>query len=262
MNLSKPISGQDTVLSHLNPSSLTAHHQPPPPINQPHILPAFLCPSSKLTCNFEFMLQSSNLTFSYPNGTSFSFPDVFCEEKGHLLLLGESGQGKTTLLHLLAGMLRPSAGSVGINGTDIAQLDRKAMDTFRGQHIGIVFQTAHFVESLSVEDNLILPQYLAGKTIDRNKAQLIIGRLNLTQKLHEKTRNLSVGEQQRVAIARSLMNDPAIVLADEPTSALDDRNAEEVISLLEEQAALSGAGLIIVTHDQRLKDRFEKSVVL
>ncbi len=208
------------------------------------------------------MLNSSNLTFNYPDGPAFAFPDVMCAKNGHLLLLGESGQGKTTLLHLLAGMLKPTSGSVNINGTDITQLDRKAMDNFRGQHIGIVFQTAHFVQSLSVEDNLILPQFLAGKTIDRNKAQQIIGRLNLTNKLKEKTRNLSIGEQQRVAIARSLMNDPAILLADEPTSALDDKNAEEVISLLEEQAALSGAGLIIVTHDQRLKDRFEKRVVL
>lgn len=208
------------------------------------------------------MLHSSNLTFTYPDGPSFSFPDVMCEKNGHLLLLGESGQGKTTLLHLLAGMLKPTSGSVTVNGVDITRLDRKGMDKFRGQHIGIVFQTAHFVQSLSVEDNLILPQYLAAKTFDRNKAQQIIERLNLTHKLKEKTRNLSIGEQQRVAIARSLMNDPAILLADEPTSALDDKNAEEVISLLEEQAALSGAGLIIVTHDQRLKDRFEKRVVL
>ncbi len=213
-------------------------------------------------CNFASMLKSSNLTFNYQNGPSFSFPDVACEKEGHLLLLGESGQGKTTLLHLLAGMLVPSSGAITIDGTDIAQLSPTAMDHFRGQHIGIVFQTAHFVQSLSVEDNLILPQYLAGGAVDRSKAKEILTRLNLKHKLQEKTRNLSIGEQQRVAIARALMNTPSIVLADEPTSALDDKNAEEVISLLEEQAALSGAGLVIVTHDQRLKDRFSKRVVL
>ena len=213
-------------------------------------------------CNFASMLKSSNLTFNYQNGPSFSVPDVACEKEGHLLLLGESGQGKTTLLHLLAGMLVPSSGAITIDGTDIAQLSPTAMDHFRGQHIGIVFQTAHFVQSLSVEDNLILPQYLAGGAVDRSKAKEILTRLNLKHKLQEKTRNLSIGEQQRVAIARALMNTPSIVLADEPTSALDDKNAEEVISLLEEQAALSGAGLVIVTHDQRLKDRFSKRVVL
>ena len=213
-------------------------------------------------CNFASMLKSSNLTFNYQNGPSFSFPDVACEKEGHLLLLGESGQGKTTLLHLLSGMLVPSSGAITIDGTDIAQLSPTAMDHFRGQHIGIVFQTAHFVQSLSVEDNLILPQYLAGGAVDRSKAKEILTRLNLKHKLQEKTRNLSIGEQQRVAIARALMNTPSIVLADEPTSALDDKNAEEVISLLEEQAALSGAGLVIVTHDQRLKDRFSKRVVL
>ncbi|MDG2245458.1 MAG: ATP-binding cassette domain-containing protein, partial [Flavobacteriales bacterium] len=83
------------------------------------------------------MLKSSNLTFNYQNGPSFSFPDVACEKEGHLLLLGESGQGKTTLLHLLAGMLVPSSGAITIDGTDIAQLSPTAMDHFRGQHIGM-----------------------------------------------------------------------------------------------------------------------------
>lgn len=208
------------------------------------------------------MLKSTALQFTYPDGPSFTFPDVECAEKEHLLLLGESGSGKTTLLHLLAGMLRPTGGTVEIAGKNTSQLDNKAMDKFRGQHVGIVFQTAHFVQSLTVEDNLILPQFLSGRTVDRAKARDVLKRLNLENKLNERPGNLSIGEQQRVAIARALVNDPEVILADEPTSALDDKNAEEVIRMLEEQAALTGAALIIVTHDQRLKDRFEKRVTL
>lgn len=208
------------------------------------------------------MLKCSNLKFSYKGGPSFHFPDFECPEKGHLLLLGQSGTGKTTLLHLLAGLLKPDSGSVNIQGQEINTLSNAALDKFRGQHIGIVYQTAHFIASLSVEDNLIMPQYLSGKPIDRQKARTILSRLKLESKLAEKPGNLSIGEQQRVAIARALMNDPAIVLADEPSSALDDENAEQVIRLLEEQSALAGASLVIVTHDKRLKDRFSNRLEL
>lgn len=208
------------------------------------------------------MLKSESLTFQYTDGPSFSFPDIECGASEHLLLLGESGKGKTTLLHLLAGMLRPTKGVVSIAGTNIVELGSKELDRFRGKHVGIVFQTAHFVQSLSVEDNLILPQFFAGDKIDRAKAKSILERLNIGHKAKSKPKDLSIGEQQRAAIARALVNDPDILLADEPTSALDDKNAEEVIQLLEEQSALSKAALIIVTHDQRLKDRFQKQVTL
>lgn len=208
------------------------------------------------------MLKCESLSFQYTDGPSFSFPDIQCEQGEHLLLLGESGKGKTTLLHLLAGMLRPTQGSVTVADTNIVGLRAKELDRFRGKHIGIIFQTAHFVQSLSVEDNLILPQFFSGSKIDRAKAKAILDRLNIGDKAKSKPKDLSIGEQQRAAIARALVNDPDILLADEPTSALDDKNAAEVIQLLEEQSSLSNAALIIVTHDQRLKDRFQKQVTL
>lgn len=208
------------------------------------------------------MLRSTGVQFRYPGGSPMKFPDVICGAQEHLLLLGESGTGKTTLLHLLAGMLRPSAGSITIDNQEITKLSSRALDRFRGARIGIVFQTAHFVHSLSVEDNLTLPQFLSGKVSDKQRAHDLLERMNLADKLTRRPSALSIGEQQRVAIARALMNNPAILLADEPTSALDDKNANHVIDLLEAEARNTGASLIIVTHDQRLKDRFEKRVTL
>lgn len=208
------------------------------------------------------MLESQNLKFHYKGGPSFEFPDFQCPDQGHLLLLGQSGTGKTTLLHLLAGILKPESGKVIIKGQDITSLSNKRLDQYRGEHIGIVYQSAHFISSLSVEDNLIMPQFLTGEKVDREKARSILKRLQLSHKLKEKPGNLSVGEQQRVAIARALMNNPDIILADEPSSALDDKNAEEVIQLLEEQSSIAKASLIIVTHDKRLKDRFSNRLEL
>ena len=208
------------------------------------------------------MIAISGLRFQYENGPSFSFPDFTCAAGEHLLVLGESGRGKTTLLHLLAGMIKPKDGDVIINGTSTKPMGQAELDKFRGHNIGIIFQTAHFVESLSVIDNLMLSPFLSGKNATSAEAHAALQRLNMGHKSKEKPRNLSVGEQQRVAIARAVFHKPAVILADEPTSALDDHNANEVINLLEEQAQQTGAALIIVTHDKRLKDRFQKQITL
>lgn len=208
------------------------------------------------------MLVTQDLQFSYPAGPAFRFPDLRCAKGEHLLIIGESGRGKTTLLHLLAGLIKPGSGSVEIDGVKTSALSGTAMDKFRGSHVGIVFQSAHFVDSLTVMENLMLAPFLAGRKQSPERAMDILRRLHIEAKAKQKTSSLSIGEQQRVAIARAIMNDPALILADEPTSALDDKNAEEVIRLLEEQAGMSGAALVIVTHDKRLKDRFKQQVSL
>ncbi|MEY3397740.1 MAG: hypothetical protein RL220_334 [Bacteroidota bacterium] len=206
------------------------------------------------------MLKATDLNFAYTETTRFSFPEIRCERGEHLLLIGESGKGKTTLLHLLAGMLSPTKGKVEIDGRDITHLSGSELDRFRGSKVGIVFQVPHFVESLSVLENLLLPQFLTGKKPSRQKAKDLLRRLRIEEMQNKKPGQLSSGEKQRVAIARAMMNDPVLILADEPTSALDDRNAEEVIRMLEEQASSAQASLVIVTHDKRLKDRFPKSI--
>lgn len=208
------------------------------------------------------MLETQNIQFSYTGNQSLKFPNIDCKKGEQWLLLGQSGSGKTTLLHLLGGMLTPQSGSVKIDDTDITQLKATELDRFRGQNIGIIFQTAHFIKALTVEENLVLAQQLAGKPVDKSLIPNYLNKLNLGHKLKSKTADLSVGEQQRVAIARALINNPAVILADEPTSALDDKNTKEVIQLLENQAAEAGATLLIVTHDSRLKEYFKNQIVL
>ena len=208
------------------------------------------------------MLQTKDLTYSY-NGTQIlQFPDIHCPKGEHWLLLGQSGSGKTTLLHLLGGMLSVQKGSIQVAGTELGNLSNAALDKFRGQKIGIIFQKAHFIRSLTVEENLMLAQKLAGVAIDKTRISTLLKHLNVKHKLHEKPDRLSVGEQQRVAIARALVNRPAIILADEPTSALDDVNCDEVIKLIEREATEEGATLLVVTHDGRLKEKFHNQIQL
>ncbi len=208
------------------------------------------------------MLQTQNLRYSYNKAQVLQFPDMHCKKGEQWLLLGQSGSGKTTFLHLLGGLLSPQSGSIRIGDTDMVTLKTAALDHFRGQHIGIIFQTAHFVKALTVEENLVLAQQLAGFKEDKTLIFNFLQRLNLTHKLKSKPSELSVGEAQRVAIARALINRPSIILADEPTSALDDKNTDEVIQLLEKQAAEAGATLLIVTHDGRLKNYFKNQIEL
>ncbi len=208
------------------------------------------------------MLKTRKLTYSYPNSSPLQFPDIACQEGEQWLLLGNSGSGKTTLLHLLGGLLSPTDGQIQVANTEISNLKARALDRFRGRHIGIIFQTSHFVRALTVGQNLALARQLAGLPPDPGRIEALLGHLNVAHKLHSRPDALSVGEQQRVAIARALVNQPAIILADEPTSALDDDNCEEVIRLIEREAGAVGATLLVVTHDNRLKAQFQNQIHL
>lgn len=206
--------------------------------------------------------MTNNLNYTYSSQTQIVFPDIACQRGEQWLLLGQSGTGKTTLLHLLGGLRKAQEGVVEVNGQNLARLNADQLDAFRGKHIGIVFQQSHFVASLTVEQNLLLAQYLAKLPQDKKRIRRLLEQLNLAHKLSSKPNQLSQGEQQRVAIARALINRPSVILADEPTSALDDENCKEVIRLLDEQAKSENAALLIVTHDQRLKDYFDNQITL
>lgn len=208
------------------------------------------------------MIETLGLQFSHDGKNLLKFPDFACSAGEHCLLLGQSGSGKTTLLHLLAGLLRPTKGDIFIEKTALGKMPQAAIDQFRGQKIGIVFQQSHFIQALTVEENLLLAQQLAGLKPDRAHISALLKTLDISEKAHRLPKNLSVGEQQRAAIARALVNRPAVILADEPTSALDDKNAEEVIQLIENQALVTGSTLLIVTHDGRLKSHFSKKITL
>lgn len=208
------------------------------------------------------MLQTKGLTYSYDDRLVLEFPDMRCAGGEHWLILGQSGCGKTTLLHLLGGLLTPRSGSVRLGDTDLARLNLSERDKFRGKHIGIIFQTPHFLRALTVEENLAVAQKLSGLPIDMGRIRQLLTRLNIAHKLKTRPDELSQGERQRAAISRALVNRPSIILADEPTSALDDNNTAEVARLLEETADEVNAALLIVTHDGRLKSRFRRQISL
>lgn len=206
------------------------------------------------------MIETKSLEFSYDNSFVFKFPNIKLKSNENLLVLGNSGIGKSTLLHNLAGILRPKSGLIKIFNQDISNLSEFELDKFRGQNIGIIFQRSHFVNSLTIGENLELAKFLG-----RNKKGNIketLDNLKILDKINKKPKELSQGERQRASIALAIINSPKLILADEPTSSLDDTNCSNVIKILKEQALKYQAQLIVITHDSRLKKHFKKSVSL
>jgi len=199
------------------------------------------------------MFSLSQVRHRYGRTIALELPHFEGAQGEQYLVLGPSGSGKTTLLHVMAGLVRPTEGEVVIAGQDLADLRDAALDRFRGQHVGIVFQRSHLLPTLTVEDNLLMAQYLAGLDQVPARAQEVLRRLDVADTASAYPSELSTGEQQRVGIARAVMNRPRVLLADEPTSSLDDERAEQVIDLLTTQARDDGATLVITTHDKRVQ---------
>ena len=207
------------------------------------------------------MIITKEVEFNYDNQIFFKFQDIDLKSNENLLIIGNSGVGKTTLMHLLAGLLKSNSGSIKLFDKELSQLSSHQLDRFRKNNIGIVFQRPHFVNSLTVKENLQLAQYIANKN-DNNRIESILKNLNIFDKSNKKTSQLSQGEKQRASIALAIVNSPKLILADEPTSSLDDTNCSKVIKLLKKQATDFGAQLIVITHDSRLKEHFKKSIEL
>ncbi len=208
------------------------------------------------------MIAVSKLSYSYTGDTRMQFPDFSVQKGEHFLLLGESGSGKTTLLHLMGGLLRNKTGSVVVDNTDLTGLSEAALDRFRGQRIGFIFQKNHLISALSVEKNLMMSPYLAGLPVNTKRIEEVLSSLGLSAKTKSKVTELSQGQAQRVAIARAVLNKPLILFADEPTSALDDKNCDRVIHMLMDAASDSHSTLIVATHDQRLKSKIHNQIQL
>ena len=208
------------------------------------------------------MLAAKSIKYSYNSNNTFEFPDFCLESTEDLLIIGDSGVGKTTFLNILGGLLLPQSGSITLNGTNYSDLNSKDLDKFRGKNIGIIFQSPYFVNNLNLMDNLLFSLFLSKNHQDKNVVIELLNQVGLKDKIYSKPNDLSQGEKQRASIALALIKKPNLILADEPTSSLDDNNCDLVVSLLKEQSQLSKCKLIIITHDARLKKHFKNSIKL
>lgn len=217
-------------------------------------------------------ISLKNIDFSWNTpASSFSLKiKQFELAKGEsLLLTGPSGSGKSTLLGLICGTLLPNHGSTGILGQQLENLSAPKRDRFRADHIGIIFQMFNLLPYLSILDNVLIPLHfsqirkLKAGSLEhdrKHEAIRILTDLGLTQINHQKPINLSVGQQQRVAAARAFIGSPEIIIADEPTSSLDEGHQAAFMDLLFAQKAQSNASLLMVSHDLRLSDKFDRVV--
>lgn len=207
-------------------------------------------------------LRVRHLRLARGGKTVADVPDFSLAAGEALALVGPSGAGKTTALMALALMHRPDAGEIVIAGVRPWALGRPAQDRFRGAHIGLIFQSFHLVDALSVRANIALAARCAGRRAEAERLDMLLARLGLAEIAHRRADRISHGQAQRVAVARALMNRPALILADEPTSALDDRNAENLLALLKASAALEDAALLITSHDRRVLESVSRVVRL
>src|SRR5687767_1107650 len=208
------------------------------------------------------MISLRGLAHRYGAVEALRLPEWNVAQGERWLVLGPSGCGKTTLLHIVAGLIRPTEGEVEVSGESLHRLDGSRLDRWRGATIGIVLQALHLVKHLSVRDNLRLAQYMAQVPQDDARIADTLAALGITDKAARRPSELSQGEQQRVAIARGVVNRPKLLLADEPTANLDDAAAATVVDLLAEQAARHGATLVVATHDARVKGKFRERLEL
>ncbi|MGI9501112.1 MAG: ABC transporter ATP-binding protein [Geminicoccaceae bacterium] len=212
--------------------------------------------------NHPAVLKIENLIQRFGDRTVLDLPTWTVPHARHSLVLGASGSGKSTLLHAIAGLIDPSKGCITVNGQVLSDLNSQELDAFRGRHLGIVLQNLHLISALSIRDNLRLAQSLAGCTPEPDRVDALLEQVGLASLAMQKPEMISHGERQRAAIARALVNRPILLLADEPTSALDDDSAHKVMNLLMQQATMSGATLIVATHDQRIIRHFEDRLIL
>jgi putative ABC transport system ATP-binding protein len=207
------------------------------------------------------VIETRALRYEYPAGPALSFHDVDVPQGATLLLRGNSGAGKSTWLALAAGLLTPTVGEVVIAGQPLTRLSRTARDAWRARHIGFLPQKLHLSDALTVERNLALAFYASGvpeNSVTLQRALQLLGVADLAQR---RPSQLSGGQAQRVALARTILMEPKVILADEPTASLDDEAALTGLRLLENCAFQCNATLVIATHDRRVQDALPAAMV-
>ena len=217
-------------------------------------------------------LQQLKKQYVGPDGSIVPVVDIESlqlADAEHIALIGTSGSGKTTLLHLIAGILAPDSGKILFStakssepAVDIAGLTEAQRDIFRGRHIGYIFQTHHLLPGFTALENVLLGMSFTGRTPDKPWATHLLTEVGLAERMNYRPAKLSVGQQQRVAVARALANRPSLVLADEPTGALDEKNAQQVLDLIRKLCGEVGASLLLVSHDLNIARQLPKVLTL
>lgn len=212
------------------------------------------------------ILRVENLTKTYGKGETkvTALGGVsFSVEKGEFVaIIGSSGSGKSTMLHMLGGVDRPTSGKVFIDGTDIYSLDNNKLAIFRRRQVGLIYQFFNLIPILNVEENISLPVLLDGKEVEKDRLDEIIKILGLEKRVKHLPNQLSGGQQQRVSIGRSLINNPAIILADEPTGNLDSKNSKEILELLKYSNKKFNQTVIMITHDNELALQADRIITI
>ena len=204
-------------------------------------------------------IENLRKTYRTPDGETqvvLDVPGFVLEEKQQLALRGTSGTGKTTLLNCIAGILSPDSGRITLDGHDMGALSEGQRDRLRAENIGYIFQTFNLLQGYTCQENVMLGMSF-GKGVDHDYVRHLLSRVGLSDRLNYRPSQLSVGQQQRVAVARALANRPKLVLADEPTGNLDPKNAREAMKLIREICGENGAALLLVSHDQTVLDQFD-----
>ena len=211
------------------------------------------------------MIEVNNVTFGYRvGGFRIDIPNLVVKTGEKVAVIGPSGCGKTTLLHLLAGVLVPSAGRIAVDGTDVSALSREDRQDYRALRMGMVFQEFELLAYLDVIDNVLLPYRISPVlTLDdeaRERAKALVQEVGLDGKQRRYPRHLSQGERQRIAVCRALVTRPAILLGDEPTGNLDPDNRDHIMDTLWRYSDETEAPLVVVTHDHELLGRFDRTI--
>jgi len=177
-------------------------------------------------------------------------------------VMGPSGSGKSTLMHILAGLDKPSSGSVEVAGRQVVGMDDNELTKLRREHVGFIFQFFNLLPMLTAEENIVLPSQIAGREVDRDRLEQILGQVKLADRREHRPSELSGGQQQRVAVARALVGSPTILFADEPTGNLDSKTGEEILGLIRQSVDSYGQTTLMVTHDPSAAARADRVLFL